>query len=418
MNKEDWKKLPEELQDFIWNDVTDINDKMRNKYNLGSEQEFFLNSLEDKVFLKIISPLDIMAELQEMPDAKDYKIREIALDIALKILAPIREYIEDVDRLILRLGAKVPPLKKLKKTSNNTENTFVDFAEGNLKELLEKYKNLGEERVSKNKIIDKFGTKVSPNINNWIKDYIHFLGAGNHSSLDRAKYLSKAKNILDLSPEDRKNVSMLVTAHDDGKDYKFTKSDSLLKISEIKKIEKKKNEPDKKKNIDDFLRELKVNIKKLEEKIISEKYLLEEVDNDINKLSNLLWDSIGLEDKEKAISCLHLMIKKKFFDNTIKNDKRLKGIFKRFLDLRYGKKTDNFLENNHDKLLYRRLFLEMILVDKLNFKEQEACTVAFYLSGIVKGSGQIVYLDKTNLSLKWREVQLVGNNITWLDDVK
>lgn len=417
MKKEDWAQLPKELQDFIWDNMTEIHEELWQKYSFSFEQAEFVTILVDKVILQIISPLDIVKELEGFPQAKDFELRELALDLATKVFAPMKEYIDNVDRLILRLGGKIPKTKPLKRKSQSTDHEFVDYAEGNIKNLLKQYKNLGEKRISSNKIINKEGRKISPNIDNWIKDYIHFLGAGHHTSLQRAMYLSKQENALKLSFEDRMNLRFLLVSYDEGTEYSFEKTKGLVKISEIKKISQSNDLVDKK-TIDTFFADLKNNIKDLEEKLIPGDYLLSEVDNDLHKVRNLLWDSIGLMDREKAISCIYLMLERKSFDNIIKEDSRFASILKRFLNIKYGKKLDNFVDKNIDKLMFRRLFLEMILADKLQFKDQESQLVAFYLSGVVDGSGQIVYLDKSDFKLKWREVQLVGENLAWLDDIK
>lgn len=420
MHKDDWAQLPQDLQDFIWTDITDINDDLFEKYNLKFGQLQYINIVEDKVILKNISVLDIPKELESMSGADKLDLRAIALDLAIRVFAPIRDYVDDVDRLILRLGGKVPPRKPLqKKTQKDDSSQYEKYAEGKLEDLLSKYKNLKEQRISSNKIINKEGRKVSPTIDNWIKDYVHFLGAGDHSSLERAKYLSKSDNVLGLNKEDRKNIGLFIMAYDNDEAYVFEKRGGVVKLSELKKVKKSDIEDiSKHKTVDGFLADLKTNMSDLEKTLISDKILLAEIDNDTKKLRELLWDSLGLGDKEKSISCIKLMLERKSFDASIKEDNRLRSILKRFLNIKYGKKFDNFLENNNDKLLLRRLFLEMVLEEKLKFKENEACTIAFYLSGIVQNSGQIVYLDKNDFRLKWRDVQLSGENIAWLDNIK
>jgi len=395
MHRDDWAQLPKELQDFIWTDITDINDDLLYKYDLKFDQLQFINIVEDKVILKKISALDVAKEMESMP-------RSDTLDLRV--------------RLILRLGGKVPKTKPLRK-SKSTDHEFVDSAEGSVRKLLEKYKTFGDERISSKKIINKEGRKVTPNINNWLKDYVHFLGAGDHSSLQRAKYLSKSNNALSISPVDRANLRFLLISYDDGTEYSFEKNNSLLKIKALKKA-KQNEDLNVKKTVSVYLTELQQNIKDLEKKLIPGEFLLSEADGNLSKVNALLWDSLGLVDKEKTISCLRLMLEKKSFDSSIKEDKRFVGIMKRFLNIKYGKKLDIFLANNTDKLMLKRLFLEMVLVEKLKFKNQEALLVAFYLTNLISESGQVVFLDKGDLSLKWREVHVVGDNIAWLNEIK
>lgn len=411
MKRDDWLKLPLEVQDFVWNDITEVNEQFTFKYNLSYEQFEFINVLEDRIILQIISPLDLPKELEGIPDKQTLDLRALALDIAIEILAPLQEYIKDVDRLILRLGGKVPKVKSLKAREQN-KNEFSDFVEGDLKFLMDEFSDFKDERVSSKKIIDKEGRKVRPSIENWLKDYVHFLGAGNHTSLDRAKYLASSKNVRDLSEEEKENISRLLLSYDEAKNFVFEKRDGILKIEKIQV--NKKPAIEEQRTIDTVLAEIKNDLADLQQKIVPDEFILGEIDNDPAKLSGLLWDNIGLVDKEMAISCIGLMIRRKSFDGLVKQDKRFRSILLRFLNVKYGKKFDNFVDKNEDKLINRRLILEMILQEKLKFSDEESVLIAFYLTNLIPGSGQVVYLDKKYLSLKWREVQLLGENIAWV----
>ena len=138
--------------------------------------------------------------------------------------------------------------------------------------------------------------------------------------------------------------------------------------------------------------------------------MLLEVDNDISKVGNLLWDAIGLDDSEKILACLKILIEKSSIDTLMEEDKRFLSIFNRFNTVKYGNDIANNF-NYKDKLLNRRIFLEMILVDKL--KSKKASIIAYYLTNLIKGSGQVVYLDGVEGILKWRELYTINNQLVW-----
>jgi hypothetical protein len=89
---------------------------------------------------------------------------------------------------------------------------------------------------------------------------------------------------------------------------------------------------------------------------------------------------------------------------------------KRFIGVRYGSSVSLWFASNQDKLLARRLFLELILVDKLRMLESESAVAAFYLTSQWAQSGQVTYLDQKDGQLKWRNLQVTKNQLSWLDN--
>ena len=75
------------------------------------------------------------------------------------------------------------------------------------------------------------------------------------------------------------------------------------------------------------------------------------------------------------------------------------------------------LDENIDQLIVRRIFLEMILSEKLRLAEEDVYSTAFYLTNIVPGSGQVVYLDKRSKTFRWLEIQVVANKFSWVDKI-
>ncbi|MBU1202844.1 hypothetical protein KKH39_02270 [Patescibacteria group bacterium] len=415
MKTEDWLKLPKEVQDFIWDNFTDINDELVNKYGFNFDQIDYINSLEDKIILKIVSPLDLPKQLEYLPGAKNFNIRELALDLAIKAFSPLQFYIDNIDRLILRLGGKVPHVKPLKSEDNLVNsNVFPGHTVGTVKEMMSKYEDFKDLKLSSKKIVNEKGFLTAPTVDSWLKDYIHFAGASSRDSLSRAQYLSKAPNVMELNKDESESLRYFLVSYDDDAPMTFDYSDSILKISQAEKKKIGKKNADKPLDSTIAINEIERHIKELLENILPEDILMSEAENDVNKIRDILWQAIGIQDKDKVISCIGLMIKKRILDQTISEDSRFKNILKRFVGVKYGHSLEQAIGDETDKLMLRRLFLEMILSDKFRIPEDEMLIIAFYLSNIVSSSGQLVYFDKAYNKLRWREVQVLGNKFSWV----
>ena len=414
MLSQDWKKLPKEVQDFVWFEAQDINQQIFKKYNLKKEHIDYIEGVEDDILVKRTELLDLPNELRNMEDSRDKDLRSLSLDLAIQVFWPLNDYLKGVDRLILRLGGKVPRPKHFRKTAAQ-KKVFPEHEVSTVKKALAMYDDFADLRLSAKKIIDKNGRRVGPTVDNWIKDYIHFLGAGYHNSLQRSKYLSKAKNVKILSEAERESLRFVLTSYDDNIEVEFYKSAGILEASERKAIIKK--DQDKSVNVDSVIAQLKQNITNIDKELLPNDFILSEADNEIYKVRNILWQAIGLQDKTKVLSCLKVLITRKSLDIMINEDNRFHNILKRFIGIRYNRATENWFDNNQDKLLAKRLFLEMILVDKLKLNKTDATLRALYLTNLVPDSGQIVYLDEVDGRLKWRDIELTNNQLVWSNPI-
>ena len=415
MQIEDFKNIPEEVREVILaEDISDFNTLLADTFDLNRDQLDFIIDLQGDLFLQRIGPLDLPTKLQDMDRAKHHDLRAISLEIAYNVLWPLQDYLKTVDRLILRLGGKVPRPKHFRK-SIVQKKLFPDHEVSTVKRALSVYDDFGDLRLSAKKIINKSGRRVGPTVNNWIKDYIHFLGAGYHNSLQRSKYLAKAKNVKILTETERESLRFVLTSYDDNIEIDFYKSAGILEATEYKASAKQSES--KPVNIDNIVNRFKQDIVNISKELLPNDFILSEADNEIYKIRNILWKALGLQDKPKVLTCIKVLLEKKSFDIMIKEDNRFHNILKRFVGIRYNRATENWLDNNQDKLLTRRLFLEMILVDKLKLNETDATLRALYLTSLVPGSGQIVFLDSVDGRLKWRDLELTNNQLVWLHPV-
>ena len=408
MSLTELQKLSLEVKELIFSeDFTDKNLAVADKFNLNQSQLSLVLDVEEKIWLKKIDVLDLPAELENAGISSDKDIRKLSLEIAINILWPLQDYLKNVNRLILRLGGKVPKLKHLRKLTLKNPG-LPDTVKGVVKFLLEKYPDLKNKRLSSKKIISKNGRRVMPTITNWLEDYIHFLGAGYHNSLQRSKYLAKSLNILDTDEDEREVLRHFFTSYDDGLAIEIDSSNPVLIISEIKdKKDEEAIQPELKK----VLAEIHQQIIDLDRDMVQPNIILSEAENNLNKLPDILWQALGLQDRDKVIGCLRVLITKKALDAMIKENHRFQSLMKRFVSVRYGESAGF---GHDDKLLARRLFLELILGDKLNLTLSQATITVYYLTSLIQKSGQLVYFDSHDQQLKWREIQLLNNKVTWL----
>ena len=235
MSLSDLKQLPLEVQELIFSaQISKYNESLADQFALNQDQLDFILDLEEGIWLKRISVLDLPRELEEMERSEYYDLRDIALDIAYKILWPLQDYLGDVDRLILRLGGRVPRIQRLHKKGGQQNPKLPTYLKGAIKILLEQYPDLKDKRLSSKKIIIKDGRKVAPSVDNWLKDYIHFLGASYHNSLQRSEYLAKSPNIVMTEKEEKETLRHFFTSYEDGLLVEIDSSDVILKIKEVK----------------------------------------------------------------------------------------------------------------------------------------------------------------------------------------
>jgi hypothetical protein len=408
-----FKDLPPDIQDFIFGEaINQANHTIADQFALNQSQLDFILDLEEKIWLKIISPLDLPKELEQMERAQYYDLRALSLELALNILWPLQQYLGEVDRLILRLGGKVPRLQVLQ-TDSVVNKSLPNSVKGAVKFLLEQYPDLQDKRLSANKIVIEKNRRVQPTLANWLTDYVHFLGAGFHDSLERSRYLAQSPNVLALSEKERENLRYFLLSYDDNVPIELFTDDAVLRFALLDEVADIDTEKDKQLSWEEILQNFSAKIEVLKGQILSDSLVLSEAENSLYKLRDILWQALALQDQAKVLTCLKILLSKSALDLLLVEDRRFKGLLRRFVDLKFG---ENMRLDEQDKLLSRRLFLEMILSAKLQLASEQSVLAAFYLTNLNQASGQVVYFDKKNNQLKWRELIVMNNKIVWQDN--
>lgn len=412
MNLADLQKIPTEIKDYLLGELIYSNNlKIIENFNLTNKQADFVLNLENRVILKNISCLDIPQEIEEINDGS-VDVRGLVLELAINIFWPIQDYLGNVDRLILRLGGKVPKAQHLKSLTLQ-KKLFPGTANGVVQQLMEDYDDFSEFRLTSKKLMGPEGQRLTPTVDNWFKDYVHYLGAGYHNSLQRAQYLAKSPNALELDEQERESLRCFLLSYDEKIVIDIENRDGVLWGSMKQSRESADTQAV---DIETAVNNLNINLDKLDKLILPENFIMSEAKDDVYKVYDMLWEALGLGDKEKVFSCLKVLVSRKFLDNLIISDNRFKSILNRFITVRYGSAFVGWLDQNQDKLLARRLFLEMLLMDKLRLSEEESAVVALYLTSQWPQSGQVTYLDQQDGVLKWRNLQANKNQLIWLDN--
>jgi hypothetical protein len=223
---------------------------------------------------------------------------------------------------------------------------------------------------------------------------------------------------LGLTDKYRDSLRYLLLSYDEGVELYFNYSQGFLFIEEQPaKKSTDKEAISNKMDFDKFLGAFKNKLTTFQKQLLPSDMIISESQGDINKVRDILWQAIGISDKDKAISCLKLLVERKTLDLMIKEDNRFKNTLKRFIGIKYGQNMERSLAENIDQLIIRRLFLEMILSDKLRLSEEELYVTVFYLTNILPNSGQLIYLDEKDQKFKWRAVQVSGNKFAWVDKI-
>jgi len=122
---EAFKKAPSHVQKFINSDENnEISNKIAEKYGLSLSEKLGMSWAATHTMLKNIPLLDFPRALKEKTGIEDNeKVKKIALDIATKKFAPIRDYLEGTKDLIRKLGGDVSSLPPIKPEVESVEKS-------------------------------------------------------------------------------------------------------------------------------------------------------------------------------------------------------------------------------------------------------------------------------------------------------
>jgi hypothetical protein len=133
------------------------------------------------------------------------------------LVGPILE-LDDVRMNILRFpmyinedNSGMPVGQKNTPEQSYAEESPRKIINATIQEALKNYPQLGEQGITNNQLkLKYFPTLVRPSIKNWITDFHDNMGAGKHSSIDRANYLFHSDNGKKITPVERQKLTMIL----------------------------------------------------------------------------------------------------------------------------------------------------------------------------------------------------------------
>ncbi|MEK7584818.1 MAG: hypothetical protein AAB490_06255, partial [Patescibacteria group bacterium] len=67
-----------------------------------------------------------------------------------------------------------------------------------------------------------------------------------------------------------------------------------------------------------------------------------EVNDNVRKLADVIWEALGLEETERALTAIAILIDRHMWIETLRSDQRFKGIVARYIDVKYGVEAKTF----------------------------------------------------------------------------
>ena len=174
-----------------------IKNNLLNEVSLGE-----ISRIIRDVYVKLIKASEIKNRLVSL-----LKIKQDTIDLVMKDIADIVTLVKDVG-------------------NHKSEEYFEKLS---LKDILEKYPELATKEITAGVIIDKTtGRYLDPTIQNWINDYVNQMGSGQHTNLDRGKYLSNSTNVKNLDKDDKKIIEKLISSYDGNEKLFIDKEDKAI----------------------------------------------------------------------------------------------------------------------------------------------------------------------------------------------
>lgn len=241
-----FKTLPPYVQDWMAEHSSDINGRIAEKYKLSPAQTGKMVSIIADTIVGLIKLENFREKLrQSLPNLDEKTLNKLALDIIIERFYPIRDYLEEVEVLVEKLGGSVPketPLysetfrnqsPEMSQDSYNSQ-TEKEVIYENIPALLEKYPSIENQFIT-SKPIQLKGQEnpVAATLANWVEDYKIRCGAPPHSGLERADYLFKSDNTKDLDNTERAILGGVLKAYDEGGVIPIDANSGKLILSEI-----------------------------------------------------------------------------------------------------------------------------------------------------------------------------------------
>ena len=122
------------------------------------------------------------------------------------------DQISDIGHQTSETGRQTPNNGHLASDIRNLKSDIQD-----IRVLAKKNPAILDQKITGNYLIESgSGQSIPPTVKNWLLDYVRIAGSGNHSSLDRGRYLIKSPNAKNLTEDERNLVNKIIESYDSG----------------------------------------------------------------------------------------------------------------------------------------------------------------------------------------------------------
>ncbi len=402
------QQLPERLKDIIFAEGNaDINAEIISQFALTPSQKESMFRLLVRLFTGQLAPIDLPSELAKSIDIPDK--RGLALALATKRLWPAHEFLSGVDTLIQRLGGQLPQgSSAVSGPESNSEGTIIATAE----EFLRQHSDNRALRLTSKPLDLGQGPVEDPTIDNWLKDFLRAMGPSMKDGLARSQYLIRSSNVKNLAPEEKDNVLNFISSYGEGTLARFSLDGNKVMVrsgSAEATVDQPKQPVTSTVDVARITDQYRVYSQDVISRNSSVMSGLEiEIGDQAGRLADIIWEALGVEDRDRVIAALVLAARRKQLATFISSDLRFIGIVRRFISVRFGDQAKSWWQPD-GTLVSAALFFQLVLQDKLHYSPAETAMIANVICSEA-GWEQVAYIDLTRAEFRLREVKLVAKN--------
>jgi len=410
------KTLPQVVVDAVFDpDDIVINRNLRDKFSLADEQMTFLLTLYLEIVVGDKKILDLLDALAHMPDVAGLDLKALALEFALVKLWPLQDYFGNVDILINRLGGIVPAKKIQPKALADTgatagaSSSSAGATYGGAKEILRQNKALSDLYLTQKPLRDEQDMLLAPTVDNWLKDYLHIMGASGSSNLKRSQYLVKSPNAKNLNEAERTNLLNFLLSYEEGLPMHWRpEQDQYLLVEPEMPANAAGSvaaqaQPAAMAAMMEFYSQVQANYQRLFEE--KRQGLELEIGGAVNKLTDIMWEALGVGEAERFMAAAYYLMERHMFLDLLKVDQRFRGIVARAIDARYGVQAKNTWDGAMDSIEGQTIFWQLVLVEKLSQDESKAAIIADSFVRHMGFKQQCSYLDVASGKFRFRNLE-------------
>jgi hypothetical protein len=240
-------QAPDHIYDWLFSERAAKNVvALGKKFNLSETQTIQMSRLTGLVILKTIPLNDMPLELKKMLRLEDGLTRQLAIDIALAQLLPIRDYLPGTENFIKQLGgslpAILPPLLKSSLAASYQTATALSGAapspapapkitivQKTLRQIVQDNKEALNQILTASPLkIADFDQPVRGTIKNWLADYVRQKGAGKHEAMQRGDYLFQSANAKNLPSQEKLLLAEILKSYDENSTLIYDEAKKMI----------------------------------------------------------------------------------------------------------------------------------------------------------------------------------------------